>query len=88
MAHFATVLPNHIWMEVVDAGRDLVFDHDSKVEGGWIILGDRHGNGIQFDQEKLESYRARHRLPPALGDVGVATVCILCEGKPEEVGRE
>ena len=28
MAHFAAVLPNHIWMEVVDAGQALVFDHD------------------------------------------------------------
>ena len=39
MAHFAAVLPNHIWMEVVDAGRDVVFDHDSQVEDGWIVLG-------------------------------------------------
>ena len=40
MAHFAAVLPNHIWMEVVDAGQDRSFDHDSRVEDGYIILGD------------------------------------------------
>ena len=61
MAHFAAVLPNHIWMEVVDAGRDVVFDHDSKVEDGWIVLGDRPGNGIEFDEAKLEQYRVTER---------------------------
>ena len=40
MAEFAAVLPNHIWMEVVDAGQDVVFNHDSRVEDGYIILGD------------------------------------------------
>ena len=56
MAHFAAVLPNHIWMEVVDAGRDVVFAHDSRVEDGHIVLGDSPGNGIQFDDAKLAQY--------------------------------
>lgn len=56
MAHFAAVLPNHIWMEVVDAGRDVVFEHDSRVEDGHIVLGDSPGNGIVFDEEMLAKY--------------------------------
>jgi len=92
IAHFAIVLPNHIWMEVVDTERDLVFDHDSKVEGGWIILGDRPGNGIQFDQEKLESYRVTHRSPAAApspwGRRRGDGLYIVPEGELEEVGQE
>jgi len=48
-AHLGTVMPNHIWMEVVDAGRDLMFDSDARIEDGWIVLGDRPGLGLVFD---------------------------------------
>ena len=65
MAQFAAVLPNHIWMEVVDAGRDVVFKHDSRVEDGYIILGDSPGNGIQFDAQKLEQCRVTQRSASA-----------------------
>ena len=92
MAHFAAVLPNHIWMEVVDAGRDWVFDHDSRVEDGWIILGDRPGNGIQFKQEKLEQCLVAHRSPAAApspwGRRRGGGLHIVPEGEPEEVGQE
>lgn len=92
MAHFAAVLPNHIWMEVVDAGRDWVFDHDSCVEDGWIILGDRPGNGIQFDQQKLEQCRVTHGSPMAApspwGRRRGAGLHIVPEGEPQEVGQE
>ena len=37
-------------------GMDRSFDHDSRIEDGYIILGDTPGNGIQFDMEKLEQY--------------------------------
>lgn len=92
MAHFAAVLPNHIWMEVVDAGRDEVFDHDSRVEDGWIILGDRPGNGIQFDPQKLERRRVTHGSPAAApspwGRRRGGGLHIVAEGEPEEVGQE
>ena len=39
MSEFAAVLPNHIWMEVVDPGYDYVFKHDSRVEDGYYHLG-------------------------------------------------
>jgi L-alanine-DL-glutamate epimerase-like enolase superfamily enzyme len=53
MAHFAAVLPNHIWMEVLNAGRTTGMTVDTRIEDGWIILGDRPGNGIVFDETLL-----------------------------------
>ena len=91
MAHLAAVLPNHIWMEVVDAGREVVFDHDSRVEDGYIILGDRPGNGIQFDLAKLEAHRVTERSPSAApspwGRRRGAGLHIVADGEPDEVGR-
>ena len=92
MAHFAAVLPNHIWMEVVDAGQDRMFDHDSRVEDGYIILGDRPGNGIQFDMEKLEQHRVTTRsasaAPSPWGRRLGAGLHIVADGEPEEAGQE
>ena len=56
MAHFASVLPNHIMMEVLDNGRDAVFTHTHDVEDGWIVLNDEPGLGFTFDQEKLDAH--------------------------------
>ena len=92
MAHFAAVLPNHIWMEVVDAGMDRSFDHDSRVEDGHIILGDRPGNGIEFDMEKLERYRVTARsasaAPSPWGRRRGGGLFVVGEGEPLEVGEE
>ncbi len=92
MAHFAAVLPNHIWMEVVDAGRDVVFAHDSRVEDGYIILGDRPGNGIQFDMEKLEQHHVTQRsasaAPSPWGRRRGAGLYVVADGEAEEVGEE
>ena len=92
MAHFAAVLPNHIWMEVVDAGQDRSFAHDSRVEDGYIILGDKPGNGIQFDVEKLERFRVAARsanaAPSPWGRRRGGGLFVVGEGEPEEVGEE
>ncbi|MGC8780931.1 MAG: mandelate racemase/muconate lactonizing enzyme family protein [Anaerolineae bacterium] len=54
MAHLAAVLPNHMMMEVVAAGRDMGMSLvDNRIEDGWIVLGDAPGLGIAFDEEKL-----------------------------------
>jgi L-alanine-DL-glutamate epimerase-like enolase superfamily enzyme len=53
MAPVAACMPNHIGMEVVDAGRDICFDVDSTIEDGWIVLGDSPGNGITVNEEQL-----------------------------------
>ena len=90
MAHLAAVLPNHIWMEVVDAGRDRVFSHDSRVEDGYIILGDAPGNGIQFDMEKLERYRVSVDSAGSgvWGRRRGAGLYVVGEGEEDEVWEE
>lgn len=57
-AHVAAVLPNHLMMEVIDAGRDAVFRSDHRLERGRIVLGDAPGLGITFDEDRL----ARHAV--------------------------
>jgi L-alanine-DL-glutamate epimerase-like enolase superfamily enzyme len=54
MAHVAAALPNHWMMEVVGAGREAVLRVDNHIEDGWIVLGDKPGLGIEFDEAKLE----------------------------------
>ncbi len=92
MAHFAAVLPNHIWMEVVDAGQDRMFNHDSRVEDGYIILGDRPGVGIEFDLEALERHRVTARsagaAPSPWGRRRGAGLHIVADGEPDELGQE
>jgi L-alanine-DL-glutamate epimerase-like enolase superfamily enzyme len=57
-AHVAAVLPNHLAMEVIDPGPDIVFAADDRLEGGAIVLGEAPGLGITFDEEAL----ARHAV--------------------------
>ncbi|MCY4145369.1 MAG: mandelate racemase/muconate lactonizing enzyme family protein [Chloroflexi bacterium] len=85
MAHFAAVLPNHIWMEVVDAGRDAVFAHDSCVEAGHIVLGDSPGNGIMFDEavlanHQLDTVAAAEAVPSPWGRRVGAGLVVVGEG--------
>jgi len=55
MAHLAAALPNHWMMEVVGAGREKMFKTvDNHIEDGWIVLGDKPGLGIEFDEAALE----------------------------------
>lgn len=56
MANMAAVLPNHMMMEVVEPGWDQVLQVDTYIEDGWIVLGDRPGNGIVFDEAKLAQF--------------------------------
>ena len=53
MAHLAAALPNHMMMEVLDAGRDAPLHVDNRIEDGWIVLGDDPGLGISFDEVRL-----------------------------------
>jgi L-alanine-DL-glutamate epimerase-like enolase superfamily enzyme len=55
LAHVAAALPNHLMMEVADAGRDNWFKVDSRIEGGDVVLGDRPGLGWEIDLDVLES---------------------------------
>ena len=43
MAHLAAALPNHMMMEVVRAGREVCFTVDTRIEDGYIVLGETPG---------------------------------------------
>lgn len=53
MAHLAAALPNHSMMEVVRAGREVCFTVDTRIEDGYIVLGETPGLGMVFDEERL-----------------------------------
>jgi L-alanine-DL-glutamate epimerase-like enolase superfamily enzyme len=53
MAHLAASLPNHMMMEVVDAGSGGVMRADNRIEDGHIVLGDSPGLGIAFNPDAL-----------------------------------
>jgi L-alanine-DL-glutamate epimerase-like enolase superfamily enzyme len=53
LAHVAAVLPNHIHMEVVDAGRNAAIIPTNHIEDGWIIMDDTPGIGLDFDEDAL-----------------------------------
>jgi len=59
MAHLAAALPNHMMMEVVDAGQDACFTVDNRIEDGWILLGDSPGLGLVYNEEKLEEFSVK-----------------------------
>ena len=63
MAHLAAALPNHIMMEVVEAGREVCFTTDQKIEDGYIVLGDSPGLGWVFDEEKLKALEVETLTP-------------------------
>lgn len=67
MAHVAAVLPNHMMMEVVDAGLDAAMRHDNRIKDGWIVLGERPGLGIEFDQAELDLMSRYQPAPDARG---------------------
>jgi len=66
-AHVAAVLPNHLMMEVIDAGRDAVFRSDHRLERGHIVLGDAPGLGITFDEDRLARHAIARSSPESLG---------------------
>jgi len=66
-AHVAAVLPNHLMMEVIDAGRDAVFRSDHRLEGGWIVLGEAPGLGITFDESRLAALEVDSPSSETLG---------------------
>ncbi len=56
MAHLAAVLPNHIMMEVLDAGVDQGMIHQHTVQDGYVVLSHDPGLGITFDPSKLAAW--------------------------------
>ena len=79
MAHLAAALPNHIMMEVIDAGFEAVLNADNRIEDGYVVLGDSPGLGIEFDEGEAredggrplrrQNERGPHGPPPRRGVV-------------------
>ena len=63
MAHLAAALPNHMMMEVVRAGREVCFSVDTRIEDGYIVLGDAPGLGWVFDEERLAKLEVETLTP-------------------------
>ena len=68
-AHIATVLPNHLMMEVLDVGRDAVFTTDHVMEGGEIVLVGLSRNVEKFlDEMRMEEFwEVFHNVEEAKG---------------------
>jgi L-alanine-DL-glutamate epimerase-like enolase superfamily enzyme len=58
MAQVAAALPNHSMMEVVDPGREHCLKFASRIEDGYIVLGEEPGFGIEIDAAKLAALQA------------------------------
>lgn len=88
MAHFAAALPNHIWMEVFNAGRTVGMKVDTRIEDGWIVLGDSPGLGITFDEALIQELAV---ADPAAHDTGLPAGrrrgAALYEVGPDEPAR-
>jgi L-alanine-DL-glutamate epimerase-like enolase superfamily enzyme len=83
MAHVAAALPNHMMMEVIDAGRGAFFDIDSRIEDGWVVLGDRPGLGIEIDEDKLAAMATPQPGPAIPGRrAGAGLVAVIPECWP------
>ena len=92
MAHLAAALPNHIMMEVLEAGRHAIMRVDNHIEDGWIVLGDAPGLGIAFDEAKLAAATVDRPSPDAgsmpWGRRRGAGLYEVAPGEPEEIGEE
>lgn len=65
MAHLAAALPNHLMMEVVEAGREVCFTVDTRVEDGDVVLGETPGLGMVFDEDELARLEVETLTPGA-----------------------
>ena len=67
IAPVAAAMPNHIMKEVLEVGLDKGLNLDSYIEDGWIILGNKPGFGLDFDEALLKNMEQDyHNTPPHL----------------------
>lgn len=72
LAHVAAALPNHLMIEVLDAGRGEIFDRDLVLRDGYVHIGERPGLGMVLDEERLAAAEAQARATPAGDDLPAA----------------
>ena len=75
LAHMAAALPNHLMIEVLDAGRGEIFDRDLVLRDGYVHLGERPGLGMVLDEERLAAAEAAAR-EAAAGEGGLSAGAI------------
>jgi L-alanine-DL-glutamate epimerase-like enolase superfamily enzyme len=85
LAHVAACLPNHIHMEMLDAGRDAAMKYDHKVEDGWLILSDAPGLGIEFDEAQLAPLRVDTPSPAPRSGRRVGAALYQLPATPSEL---
>lgn len=85
LAHVAAAIPNHKTMEVLDAGRDAILQHNHRIEDGWIILSDAPGLGIEFDPEKLAAWTVDTPSPAPRSGRRVGAALYQVPATPEEM---
>lgn len=64
MAPLGAALPNHLVLEVVDAGASPVYTVDNYIDDGWVHMGDTPGLGLIVDEEKLADLEAQPMPKP------------------------
>lgn len=67
VAHVAAVLPNHLMMEVIDAGWEVVYKSNHTLEDGSIVLGEAPGVGISFDEQRLAEHAVERPSRDCIG---------------------
>ena len=65
LAQVAAALPNHLMIEVLEAGRGNIFDRDLVLRDGHIHIGERPGLGMVLDETRLAAAEAQARAAPA-----------------------
>ena len=65
LAQVAAALPNHLMIEVLEAGRGNIFDRDLVLRDGHIHIGERPGLGMVLDEARLAAAEAQARAAPA-----------------------
>lgn len=88
MAHLAAALSHHTTMEVMDMGREAVLVDPPEIADGAVVLGDKPGSGIEFDEAKLEAFATDGASGPTLGTVYGRAPDAGLVGVPESISRE
>ena len=57
-AHLAAALPNHMAMEVTDAGFETTLRSDHRIEDGFLLLGDAPGHGVEVDENAVKALQS------------------------------
>ena len=81
-AHVAASLPNHNMMEVKDLTTPACWSTSTRIEDGWIVLGNEPGLGITVHEEKLREMQANPLV--SKGGAGRREGAALYDNPPDQ----